>query len=155
MDIGSRKGYPSAALSNFAPHPFVFDGVECASMEGLLQSFKFEKHEIQKEVCKLVGLKAKNRGRGRTKRWKQVQTLWWNSVAYPRKSKEYQTLLNRAYKALSYNKKFQKALLATGDAILTHTIGKNSENETILTQREFCRRLTLLRVIIKLRKSWA
>ncbi len=34
MDIGSGKEYPSNALSNFSPHPFVFDGVECNSMEG-------------------------------------------------------------------------------------------------------------------------
>lgn len=149
MDIGSRKGYPSSALSNFAPHPFIFDGVECASMEGLLQSFKFENHEIQKEVCKLVGFKAKKRGRGRTKVWRRKQALWWKGIAYPRKSIEYQKLLDRAYNALSQNKKFQKALLATGDAILTHTIGRNSESETILTQREFCRRLMRLRECIK------
>ena len=34
MYIGRGNGYPSAALSNFAPHPFTIDGVECASMEG-------------------------------------------------------------------------------------------------------------------------
>ncbi|MBO5435963.1 hypothetical protein J6A31_09230 [bacterium] len=34
MDIGNGTGYPSAALSNFAPHGFIIDGVECASMEG-------------------------------------------------------------------------------------------------------------------------
>ena len=38
LDIGSGKDYPSNALSNFAPHPFVIDGVECNSMEGKLQS---------------------------------------------------------------------------------------------------------------------
>lgn len=32
-------------------------------MEGLLQSFKFENHEMQKEVCKLVGKKAKFKGK--------------------------------------------------------------------------------------------
>lgn len=26
LDIGSGKDYPSNALSNFAPHPFVIDG---------------------------------------------------------------------------------------------------------------------------------
>lgn len=36
MDIGSGSGYPSSTLSNFAPHPFVMDGVECNSMEGFL-----------------------------------------------------------------------------------------------------------------------
>lgn len=35
MDIGSKNGYPASALSNFAPHPFTIDGVECNSMEGL------------------------------------------------------------------------------------------------------------------------
>ena len=59
MDIGSGNGYPSAALSNFAPHPFVIDGVECASMEGFLQSLKFSNPDMQKEVCKLIGIKAK------------------------------------------------------------------------------------------------
>ena len=37
MEIGSKGKYPSNALSNFAPHPFVMDGVECASMEGFLK----------------------------------------------------------------------------------------------------------------------
>ena len=67
VDIKSGSGYPAAALSNFYPHPFIFDGVEVASMEGLLQSFKFEKPHIQLEVCKLVGLAAKKRGR--SKNW--------------------------------------------------------------------------------------
>lgn len=77
MDIGSKKGYPSSALSNFAPHPFIFDGIECASMEGLLQAFKFKDANVQVEVCKLVGLKAKYRGKKRNKVWKRSQTLWW------------------------------------------------------------------------------
>ena len=46
MDIGSGSGYPSANLSNFSPHPFVIDGVECNSMEGFLQSLKYENVEI-------------------------------------------------------------------------------------------------------------
>jgi hypothetical protein len=28
MSIGSENSYPSCALSNFAPHPFVIDGVQ-------------------------------------------------------------------------------------------------------------------------------
>lgn len=38
MDIGSGNAYPANALSNFAPHPFEFDGVQCNSMEGFLHS---------------------------------------------------------------------------------------------------------------------
>ena len=63
MDIGSGSGFPSATLLNFAPHPFVIDGIECNSMEGFLQSLKFSNPEMQKEVCKLVGKAAKFKGK--------------------------------------------------------------------------------------------
>lgn len=145
MDIGSKCGYPAAALSNFAPHPFVFDGVQCASMEGLLQSFKFHQPHIQVEVCKLVGLAAKRRGQTHTKTWQRVQVLWWKGVAYDRHGQGYQDLLDRAYDALATNEGFCKALLATQDATLTHSIGRSNPRETVLTQAEFVRRLHRIR----------
>lgn len=143
MDIGSGSGYPSAALSNFAPHPFVFDGVECNSMEGLLQSFKFSNPEMQKEVCKLIGKQAKFKGK--KKKWFKTQTLYWKGEEFKRDSDEYQKLLDRAYDALSTNEGFKRALLATGNAILTHTIGKTKQSETVLTRAEFCSRLMTIR----------
>lgn len=149
MDIGSKSGYPASALSNFSPHSFVFDGVECASMEGLLQSFKFDKPHIQVEVCKLTGKAAKFRGQKRNKAWKSRQTLWWKGVAYDRHGAEYQELLDRAYNALSQNSKFKNALLATGNATLTHSMGKNKEQDTVLTEREFCSRLKKIRDRLK------
>lgn len=143
MDIGSGNGFPSANLSNFSPHPFVFDGVECNSMEGLLQSFKFSNPEMQKEVCKLVGKQAKFKGK--KKKWYRTQTLYWQGVEYKRDSEEYQLLLDRAFDALSTNASFKKALLATGDSTLTHSIGKTKQSETVLTRAEFCSRLTAIR----------
>lgn len=74
MDIGSGKAYPCNALSNFAPHPFVFDGVECNSMEGLLQSFKFANPEMQEAVCKLVGKAAKFKGKKKNGRLLKLYT---------------------------------------------------------------------------------
>ena len=146
MDIKSGCGYPAAALSNFAAHPFVFDGVEVASMEGLLQAFKFDKEHIQVEVCKLTGMMAKKRGRPRNKAWQTPQTLWWKGKAFKRKGAEYQRLLDRAYRALAkQNESFRNALLATRNAVLTHSIGRNKESETVLTEREFCSRLMWLR----------
>lgn len=148
MNIGSGNGYPSSALSNFAPHRFVFDGVECASMEGFLQALKFKEPAIQIEVCKLVGRAAK--ARGSKKNWKQKQTLYWQSVEYNRTSKEYQELLDRAYEALfTQNNGFRKALKASQSAVLTHSIGKTKTNETVLTRQEFCSRLTKLRDSLK------
>ena len=146
MDIGSGSGYPAGALSNFSPHAFVFDGVECASMEGLLQSLKFNKVHIQVEVCKLVGLAAKFRGKKRNKAWKSRQTLWWKGKAYDRRGPEYQDLIDRAYRAMyEQNDSFRRALAASGKAVLMHSIGWNKEADTVLTEREFCSRLTSLR----------
>ena len=148
MDIGSGNGYPSAALSNFAPHPFVLDGVEIASMEGFLQSLKFKNIDMQKYVCTLVGKAAKYKGKD--KKWWQTQTLYWQGKKYKRDSKEYQLLLNRAYNALYQNEGFKKALEASKPSILTHSIGKNDESKTVLTQSEFCGRLMKLRMGIEL-----
>ena len=143
MDIGSGSGWPSCALSNFAPHPFVIDDVVCASMEGFLQSLKFKEPEMQVEVCKLVGKAAKFKGK--KKKWWQTQTLFWQGQTFKRDSKEYQELLDKAFDALSTNTSFQKALLATGTATLTHSIGKTKQQETVLTRQEFCSRLTKIR----------
>ena len=143
MDIGSGTGYPSAALSNFTPHAFVIDGVECASMEGFLQSLKFSNPDMQVEVCKLVGKAAKFKGK--KKKWYRTQTLYWQGKEIARSSEEYQQLLDRAFDALSENESFQRALLATGKSTLTHSIGKRKQNETVLTVQEFTSRLYKIR----------
>ena len=145
MNIGSNNGGVAGRLSNFTPRKFIFDGIECNSMEGLLQSFKFDKEHIQIEVCKLVGLAAKRRGQKRNKAWKSIQTLWWKGKSYKRNSKEYQNLLDRAFEALFTNKKFKNDLLSTNNAILNHSIGKSKIQDTVLTEKEFCNRLMKLR----------
>ena len=146
MDIRSGKTYPSCSLSNFAPHPFEIDGVECNSMEGFLQSLKFKNPDMQVEVCKLVGYAAKQKGRNK-KNWDGA--LWWRGEEIDRFAPEYQELLDRAYEALSKNNKFRKALLATGNAVLTHSIGRRKQSDTILTKNEFCERLMWLRAKVK------
>lgn len=143
MDIGSGTGYPSSALSNFAPHVFFIDGIQCNSMEGFLQSLKFKDPEMQKTVCLLVGKAAKFKGK--KKKWYRTQILYWQGKEIARDSDEYQQLLDRAFNALSENEGFRKALLATGNATLTHSIGKNKINETVLTKQEFCSRLMKIR----------
>lgn len=143
MDIGSKCGYPASALSNFAPHPFEIDGVVCNSMEGFLQSLKFESIDMQKYVCTLIGYAAKKKGS--KKNWKTKQELHWNGKTYKRDSDEYQNLLNRAYNELYKNSGFRKALESTKGSTLTHSIGKNKQSDTVLTTSEFCGRLTHLR----------
>lgn len=143
MDIGSKCSYPASALSNFACHPFIIDDIQCNSMEGFLQSLKFKNEEMQREICLLVGYGAKKAGRN--KKWFRDQTLYWKGKPYKRKSSEYQVILDRAYNALFQNDAFRKALYATKGCMITHTIGKIKESDTVLTQREFCSRLMYLR----------
>ena len=74
MDIGSGSGWPAAALSNFAPHPFVIDGIQCNSMDAFLPSLKFKDAATQVEVCKLVGKAAKFKGK-KKKWWKNSDLI--------------------------------------------------------------------------------
>jgi hypothetical protein len=149
MDVGSKSKYPANKLSNFAGHAFVLDGVRCASMEGFLQGLKFKNPEMQKHVCGLVGLAAKRAGS--KKNWQRTQTLWWRGKPYRREGAEYYELLSRAYLAmLRQSDGFRRALLASGDAILRHSIGKSDPKKTVLTEREFCRFLTHMRAIAKM-----
>lgn len=147
MDVGGNNKYPGGKLSNFTAFEFVFEGVKCASMEGLLQSFKFENIESQINTCSLSGFAAKKKGQGRNSFWKSKQTLWWKGIPYRRNSKEYQELLNRAYNALYTNDNFKKTLSDCKNAIFTHSIGNNNKKETVLTEREFCKRLQHLKDI--------
>lgn len=144
MEVGGGLKYPANALSNFAPHPFEIDGVECASMEGFLQSLKFKDVGMQKYVCTLVGKAAKFKGKN--KKWWRTQTLYWQGVEYQRQSKAYQSLLDRAYRAMfDCSEGFRKALKAAGNAKLTHSIGRSDNSQTVLTKSEFCGRLMKLK----------
>ena len=143
MDIRSGAKYPAGALSNFSPYKFTVDGVVCSSMEGFLQSLKFSNESMQIYVCSLVGRLAK--AKGSKKNWKRTQTLYWKGVEYKRDSDDYQKLLDKAFTALSMNRKFKKALISTQTSNLTHSLGKKKINQTVLTQQEFCSRLLMLR----------
>lgn len=144
MDIKLGSKYPAGALSNLSPHPFTFRGVECNSMEGLLQGLKFKDAEMQKHICTLVGKKAKFSGK--KKNWQTSQILWWQGEPIKRDSDEYQELLHEAYTAMfTQNEKARNALLASGKATLKHSIGHTKANETVLTRNEFCSLLTKIR----------
>lgn len=144
MDIGSGNGYPSSSLSNFAGHRFIIDGVTCNSMEGFLQSLKFESPDMQEYVCSLIGKMAKFKGK--PKKWFTKQELYWRGKVIDRHSEEYQTLLNRAFKAMyDQSESFRKALKASEGANLSHSMGKSDPKKTVLTNTEFLSRLRNLR----------
>lgn len=143
IDISSTSKYPAGYLSNFTPYNFTFRGIEFTSMESLLQGLKFEGVETQNSVFQRVGARAKMRGKKR--KWYLDQTLYWQGTPMKRDSAEYRSLVKEAFEALSQNIDFQKALLATGNKTLFHTMGKSDPTRTILTEEEFCEILTELR----------
>jgi len=97
LDIHSKGRWPSYALSNFYPHQFEFDGVQCGRMEGFLQSLKTNDKERQILVCAMSKKEAKLRS---TDTWKKEQNVYWNGKAFNRHGYQFQILARRAYRAM-------------------------------------------------------
>ena len=143
LDIRIGTKFPVIVLCNTYAKPFVFDGVQCGSIEGFLQAVKLTDHDQQIRVCSLFGMEAKNES---TSLWKKSQTVWWGGVEYDRQGAEFQALLRRVYRACyDQNELFRSALVATGHKRLVHLVGKCDPRETILTRDEMCDILTELR----------
>lgn len=147
MDIVTGCDYPANKLSNFEEYHFMIDAVVCHSMEGFLQSLKFEDVKKQTEVCRLFGVQAKYKGK--KKKWWKTQTLYWQGVQIDRHGKRYQQLLLKAFRELAKNHAFQKVLLDTGEETITHSEGKNDATKTVLTEDEFCCLLMTIREEIR------
>ena len=146
LDISSSQNGPAGMLSNFHEYAFTFEGVACRSMEGLLQATKFEDADAQRAICSLSGREAKLRGSGQNDAWQANQMLYWSGQLMRRESNEYQNFLDRAYQALfSQSEVFRDALRQTGQAVMRHSIGERNPRLSVLTEREFVRRLTSLR----------
>ena len=134
LDIGSPL---CKELSNFQPYEFTFRGIKFYSMEGLLQGIKFNDLEKQKSVFKLIGKKAKFKGK--KSKWYIEQTLYFQGEAIKRDSQEYKDFIEDAFLALYIkNPTAQRNLLNTSKYKLIHSIGKNDITKTVLTEKEFC-----------------
>jgi len=148
LEIVSSQTGPAGMLSNFQEHAFIFEGVACRSMEGLLQAVKFEDPNAQKAICNLSGREAKLRGSGQNDVWQANQMLHWSGKSMGREGGDgdYKNFLDRAFQALfSQSEVFREALRLTGQAVLRHSIGERNPRSTVLTEREFVRQLTSLR----------
>lgn len=144
INVWSSSKYPSDVLSNLANNGFVFDGIECLSMEGFLQSLKYKNPEEQKSICALTGKNAKAKTINDS--WKLDQKVYWKGKTIDRLGPEFQSLIRRAYQALfEQNEVFRTALLLTKDKKIYHVNGKSDPRDTILTEKEFCDILHFLR----------
>lgn len=145
IDISSHHQGAAGYLSNLTANVFEVRGERCESMEGFLQSLKYRDPDHARTVRQLWGGEAKRAGNPR-KDWMKWQTLWWQGVPMDRTSTELSDLVDEAFDALfDQSPAAAEALLSTGNATLVHTIGNPDPTQTVLTEAEFCDRLTAIR----------
>lgn len=152
INIRYGQSGPAGGLSNLYPRPFVFRGINCGSVEGVLRGMQFQSQQVQHQIAKLYGHKARRAGTLETS-WHDTGLFYWNGKSFNRFSDEYQDFLDELYvSAFTQNNEAKNFLLSTKDAKLIHTVGHTNPNETILTVKEFCGRLTEIRKILKASK---
>lgn len=145
LDIYSNGLYPANVLSNLAHKEFQFEGVDCGSIEGFLQSLKVSDTDKQKEICALYGGSAKKTA-PKASDWKKTHKLHWAGKEYDRESEEFKDLIFRAFlECYKQNDIFKTALDSTKGINLKHSSGKNDKSQTILTADEFIEILTRIR----------
>lgn len=143
LDVCSATPGPIGRLSNFTAREFIFDGVPCGSIEGVLQSLECADPVSQREICRLSGNEARMAGMGYD--WKEKQELYWMGETYPRLSEAYQQLLDRLYDAAyEQGASFREDLAQVRGRELSHRLGRSNPAHTILTRRELLSRLERL-----------
>ena len=143
IDIRSRASGAAGRLSNYTERHFIFDGIQCGSIEGVLQSFKCPDSDKQAEICVLNGGWAKQAGN--QYEWKEKQMLYWKGQVFARRSREYQDLLDRLYLSVyEQDESFRNDLLALRGKKIDHRMGLSNPSETVLTRHEFIFRLQRL-----------
>lgn len=144
IDIDSRSADRLASrLSNFTRRQFVFDSIECNSLEGVLQAIKAESPDVQKVICALEGKDAKEASKALIVR---PDWCYWEDDPFPRCGKEHGDFIIRLYDAAyEQDASFREDLLATDNEELRHSMGKYDQLKTVLTETEFLVQLYRLR----------
>ena len=104
-DISDERGFPFGMLDPSAPVRFEIDGVQCASLDGFVESLKFERIVDQINISKRVGEDARKRGKGKDNAGnaRADRELHWQGRTFKRNSKEFNKLLARAFREMAKN----------------------------------------------------
>ncbi len=148
VDINSRGDYPAYALSNLYQCPFYFNGIFCASREGLLQALKVSDVDEQIRLCSLSGYEAQQAGQNYNN-WKENQLLHLQGEVYKRDSEKCQHLFKRIFDSENMSLDVVAAILSTHNKKLIQSIGKSDITDTVLTEQEFCLLMTDVRTQLK------
>ena len=125
---------------------FVFQGRKVASVNSFILSLKVKDPALQCRLAMLPESKVKEVAR-HIKPTYVARTLYWNGKPFSRDSVEYKQFLKRIYKE-RFNKdpEFRSALRSTDGFLLSHSVGKSSIYETVLTADEFVEMLQMAKV---------
>jgi len=142
--------WPGNVLSNFAATPFTLDGVSCANSEAFIQSLKLTDPEVQRTFCGLAGEEAWRRGSKLTAALFERGCIHWQGAEIELHCAEHFVLVKRGLAAkFSQSEPAREALLASGEAVLTHDYGQVPGKQQSLPVEVFCRLVTELRAELK------
>lgn len=148
----------SGPLSNLFPHKFVINDpfyldspIHCQSIESFIQSLRVKDSKLQRQVCENYSGYMAWKLRLSLGDWRPGGMVYWQGNPIQRISEDYEDLLTMAYDALfDGNDVFREIVLpAFKDKILIHSIGCESQSETLLTELEY--RAQLQRLMNKLK----
>jgi predicted NAD-dependent protein-ADP-ribosyltransferase YbiA (DUF1768 family) len=143
----NSEDWREAALSTFVLCIFSVDGVIAHSAEGMIQAIKLEETDSKRDMAlRAHGYIAKTYGKFAKKKY-----IWWKGKQYPFNSPFHAALLERIIRArFIADGKAREALLATGNATITHNVG-DTPKKVSMRRRAFCR--LLMRIRTELRRT--
>lgn len=128
-------------ISNLSYSKFFFEGRECHSIEGWYQGIKSSGEEIQNEKFKSFGMMAK-------KLSKPTRFIYWNGKKIKAGTQEHWDLIFEAQKCkYTQDKDAKEALLATGNAKITHNVG--GKDSVFYPAKIYCKHLTQIRNMLQ------
>jgi predicted NAD-dependent protein-ADP-ribosyltransferase YbiA (DUF1768 family) len=143
LNVASTSGEEIGRLmSNFAPTPFVLDGVRYACIEAFYVCLKFSGDPgKQRDVRRMDGRSARRAGRESA-----ATTAVYGGHEVALGSGEHHALIKRAIRAkLDQNPEVARAFVATHPRPIVHNTGHAERKTTALPAEAFARMLTELR----------
>ena len=125
---------------------FIFQGRKVASVNSFILSLKVQDPALQYQLAMLPESKVKEVAK-HIKPTYVPRTLYWKGKPFSRDSLEYKQFLKRVYKERFKNDpEFRSALRSTDGFLISHSVGKSSIYETVLTADEFVEMLQMAKV---------
>lgn len=137
--IHNRATGIEGRLKTFAEREFLFDRVECSSIESVLEAFKFEDINDQIEIAGMPAWDAYQQGqREDAMQWQTTRMLYWNGRQYNRDGEEYQELLKRLFFSIfEQDAQFRLDVAFLKNASVMSKVGGINPQTQVMTKKEY------------------